>query len=112
MWQSCLTFNMDSYQRDCQLTFCLHIERRWAYGTQLRMCLWKRGQKTVKQPVYVGDLAKGIVNSLTMSDSPGKIYEAVGPHRYRLDDLVKWIIFNCRYLPRELNIGRLDPWFL
>ncbi|KAL5971507.1 NADH dehydrogenase ubiquinone 1 alpha subcomplex subunit 9 mitochondrial [Taenia solium] len=87
-------------------------ERRWAYGTQMRVCLWKRGQKTVKQPVYVGDLARGIVNSLTIPDSPGKIYEAVGPHRYRLDDLVKWIIFNCRYLPRELNIGRIDPWFL
>ncbi|VDD81500.1 unnamed protein product [Mesocestoides corti] len=87
-------------------------ERRSSYGSRLRLCLWERGQKTIKQPVYVGDLARGILNSLTAADSPGKIYEAVGPHRYRLDDLVKWIIFNCRYLPRELTIGKFDPWFL
>lgn len=76
------------------------------------MCLWARGEKTVKQPVYVGDLARGIVNSLTAAQAPGRIYEAVGPHRYRLDDLAKWIIFNCRYLPRELEIRKIGPWFL
>ncbi|BHF64592.1 39kDa subunit of ndufa9, NADH:ubiquinone oxidoreductase [Sparganum proliferum] len=97
---------------DSFLCYYAARERRSSYGTKLRICLWERGQKTVKQPVYVGDVARGIVNSLTAADSPGKIYEAVGPHRYRLDDLVKWILFNCRYLPREVRIGRMDPWFL
>ncbi|VDL63912.1 unnamed protein product [Hymenolepis diminuta] len=88
------------------------IERRICHGSMIQMCLWERGEKTVKQPVYVGDLTRGIVNSLTAADTPGKIYEAVGPHRYRLDDLAKWVIFNCRYLPRELEIRKLGPWFL
>ncbi|CAL8108964.1 unnamed protein product [Calicophoron daubneyi] len=74
--------------------------------------LWKRGQMTIKQPVYVGDVARGIVNSLTMPDVQGRIFEAVGPHRYRLDDLVKWIYFICRYLPSEVNITMMNPVFL
>ena len=62
--------------------------------------------------MYVGDLTRGIINSLTAPDSPGKIYEAVGPHRYRLDDLVKWILYSCHYLPWELKIVEMNPWFL
>ncbi|VDP86424.1 unnamed protein product [Echinostoma caproni] len=86
--------------------------RRFGIGRVVDVPLWGRGMKTIKQPVYVGDVARGIVNSLTAPDAPGQIYEAVGPHRYRLDDLVKWIYFICRYLPAELNITGMNPIFL
>ncbi|KAF6772649.1 hypothetical protein AHF37_08458 [Paragonimus kellicotti] len=86
--------------------------RRFGVSRVVDVPLWGRGQKTIKQPVYIGDVARGIVNSLTIPDCPGKIYEAVGPHRYRLDDLVKWIYFICRYLPSELNLTGMNPIFL
>ncbi|GCC24507.1 hypothetical protein chiPu_0002908 [Chiloscyllium punctatum] len=49
------------------------------------------GMKTVKQPVYVVDVAKAIVSAIKDPDSSGKSYIIVGPHRYLLHDLVKYI---------------------
>ncbi|CAH8496351.1 unnamed protein product [Schistosoma turkestanicum] len=86
--------------------------RRFNRMQNVYIPLWARGEKTVKQPVYVGDVARGIVNCLHNPESLGQIYEAVGPHRYRLDDLVKWIYFICRYLPSEVYITSMNPWFL
>ncbi|KAL3317125.1 39kDa subunit of ndufa9, NADH:ubiquinone oxidoreductase [Cichlidogyrus casuarinus] len=75
--------------------------------------LWAYGKKTIKQPVFASDLAQGIVNALTIPQSKGQIYEAVGPHRYRLDDLIKWIYMQTRHLPQEINISDIwHPYFL
>ncbi|KAF8570629.1 hypothetical protein P879_04118 [Paragonimus westermani] len=99
---------------ECDRFLCYYAAkpRRFGVSRVVDVPLWGRGQKTIKQPVYIGDVARGIVNSLTTPDSPGKIYEAVGPHRYRLDDLVRWIYFICRYLPSELNLTGMNPIFL
>ncbi|XP_076055786.1 NADH:ubiquinone oxidoreductase subunit 39 [Oratosquilla oratoria] len=43
-----------------------------------------------KQPVYVSDLAQGIVNAVNDHTAAGKTYEAVGPRRYELAELVDW----------------------
>lgn len=42
------------------------------------MPLWNKGEKTEKQPVYVGDVAAGIINAMKDPDTAGKIYQAVG----------------------------------
>ncbi|MEQ2254897.1 39kDa subunit of ndufa9, NADH:ubiquinone oxidoreductase [Ilyodon furcidens] len=49
------------------------------------------GKKTVKQPVYVVDVAKAIVNAVRDPDANGKTYTLVGPNRYLLYDLVEYI---------------------
>uniref|UniRef100_A0A670XLS0 NADH dehydrogenase [ubiquinone] 1 alpha subcomplex subunit 9, mitochondrial n=1 Tax=Pseudonaja textilis TaxID=8673 RepID=A0A670XLS0_PSETE len=49
------------------------------------------GKKTVKQPVYVGDVARAIINTIKDPDSKGKTYALVGPHRYILYDMVKYL---------------------
>ncbi|XP_059843461.1 NADH dehydrogenase [ubiquinone] 1 alpha subcomplex subunit 9, mitochondrial [Hypanus sabinus] len=49
------------------------------------------GKKTVKQPVYVVDVAKAIVSAIKDPDSSGKTYVTVGPHRYLLHDLVEYV---------------------
>uniref|UniRef100_A0A8C3AV50 NADH dehydrogenase [ubiquinone] 1 alpha subcomplex subunit 9, mitochondrial n=1 Tax=Cyclopterus lumpus TaxID=8103 RepID=A0A8C3AV50_CYCLU len=49
------------------------------------------GKKTEKQPVHVVDVAKAIVNAARDPDSNGKTYALVGPNRYLLYDLVKYI---------------------
>ncbi|KAJ9585216.1 hypothetical protein L9F63_002979 [Diploptera punctata] len=52
--------------------------------------LWHKGEKSIKQPVYVSDVAAAIVNAIKDPDAVGKTYQAVGPRRYKLGDLVDW----------------------
>lgn len=40
--------------------------------------LYKNGQATVKQPVYVSDVAQGIVNAIRDPDTKCKTYLAIG----------------------------------
>lgn len=42
------------------------------------MPLWKKGEHTVKQPIYVSDLAAAIVQAVKDKDSVGKTYQAIG----------------------------------
>ncbi|XP_028665034.1 NADH dehydrogenase [ubiquinone] 1 alpha subcomplex subunit 9, mitochondrial [Erpetoichthys calabaricus] len=82
------------------------------------------GKKTVKQPVYVVDVAKAIVNSITDPDSSGKTYALVGPNRYILHDLVEYLYsvahrpFIAYPFPRPLyhlvarffELNPFEPW--
>ncbi|CAG9090737.1 unnamed protein product [Plutella xylostella] len=54
------------------------------------MPLYKNGMETVKQPVYVSDVAQGIVNAARDIDTRCMTYQAIGPKRYLLGDLVDW----------------------
>nr|XP_014091429.1 NADH dehydrogenase [ubiquinone] 1 alpha subcomplex subunit 9, mitochondrial [Bactrocera oleae] len=68
------------------LRYYAHIWRR-----QFRaMPLWFAGERTVKQPVYVSDVAQAIVNCAKDPDTAGQVYQAVGPKRYQLSELVDW----------------------
>lgn len=61
-------------QEDRFLRYYAHIWRR-----QFRaMPLWKKGECTIKQPVYVGDIAQAIVNCAKDPDTAGQVYQAVG----------------------------------
>lgn len=42
------------------------------------MPLWKSGEHTIKQPVYVSDVAQGIVQAIKEHGADGQIYQAVG----------------------------------
>ncbi|KAG8579763.1 hypothetical protein GDO81_011041 [Engystomops pustulosus] len=64
-----------------------YANMRWFGGVPLISL----GQKTVKQPIYVVDVAKAIVNIIKDPDSAGKTYALAGPHRYLLQDMVKYI---------------------
>lgn len=56
------------------LRYYAHVWRR-----QFRsMPLWYKGERTVKQPVYVTDVAQAIVNCAKDPDTAGKVYQAVG----------------------------------
>lgn len=43
------------------------------------------------QPVYVGDVAEAMTGALESSETYGKRYDLVGPRRYRLDELVRYV---------------------
>ncbi|MBN3287361.1 NDUA9 dehydrogenase, partial [Polyodon spathula] len=82
------------------------------------------GKKTEKQPVYVVDVAKAIVNAIKDPDSNGKTYALVGPNRYLLHDLVEHLYavahrpFVPYPLPRPLyrlaarffEMNPFEPW--
>ncbi|KAF7278161.1 NADH:ubiquinone oxidoreductase subunit 39 isoform X2 [Rhynchophorus ferrugineus] len=55
------------------------------------MPLWNKGEKTEKQPISVKDIASGIVAAIRDPDSAGKIYQAVGPKRYLLSEIVDYL---------------------
>ncbi|XP_014256435.1 NADH dehydrogenase [ubiquinone] 1 alpha subcomplex subunit 9, mitochondrial-like [Cimex lectularius] len=54
------------------------------------MPLYKKGEYTEKQPVFVEDVAAGIVNACKDRMARGNVYQAVGPNRYLLSELVDW----------------------
>jgi NADH dehydrogenase (ubiquinone) 1 alpha subcomplex subunit 9 len=73
-------------QEDRFLRYYSHIWRR----TFRWMPLWHNGEKTIKQPVFCSDVAAGIVNAIKDPDAVGKVFQAVGPRRYQLSEMVDW----------------------
>lgn len=73
-------------QEDRFLRYYAHIWRRQFRG----MPLWYKGEKTVKQPVFCSDLAQAIINAIHEPEAVGQVYQAVGPRRYMLSELVDW----------------------
>lgn len=65
------------------------------------MPLYMKGEHTIKQPVYVGDVAAGIVAACKDRSARGQVFQAVGPTRYPLSELVDWF---------HRIINRSDEW--
>jgi uncharacterized protein YbjT (DUF2867 family) len=55
-----------------------------------------RGNHTHKLPVYVGDVAQGVVNIISDPTTASQTYEFVGPHSFVLRDLVRYV-FHVMY---------------
>uniref|UniRef100_A0A8B8AAW2 NADH dehydrogenase [ubiquinone] 1 alpha subcomplex subunit 9, mitochondrial n=1 Tax=Crassostrea virginica TaxID=6565 RepID=A0A8B8AAW2_CRAVI len=51
--------------------------------------IWRMGLDTVKQPVFSGDVATGVINAVFDNDAPGNTYYCVGPQRYTLNNMVE-----------------------
>lgn len=97
-------------QEDRFLTYYAHVWRR-----AIRIVpLWHNGEKTFKQPVFVSDVAQGIINAIRDPDAVGKVFQAVGPRRYLLRELVDWFY---RVMRKDESWGyircdmRFDPTF-
>jgi NADH dehydrogenase (ubiquinone) 1 alpha subcomplex subunit 9 len=63
----------------------------WYRRSNRKILLWNKGRGVYKQPVFVSDVAQGIINSIYDNTAAGKTYDAVGPKRYELHDLVDYI---------------------
>ncbi|XP_022828922.1 NADH dehydrogenase [ubiquinone] 1 alpha subcomplex subunit 9, mitochondrial [Spodoptera litura] len=72
------------------------------------MALYKNGLETVKQPVYVSDVAQGILNAIRDPDTRCQVYQAVGPKRYLLADLVDWFFALMRKDEKYWGYQRYD----
>lgn len=47
--------------------------------------------ETIKQPVYVGDVAQAIMNAMSDPAAPGTTYELVGPKAYTMAELCDYV---------------------
>ena len=56
-----------------------------------KLALWKKGQATLKSPLWVSDLTSGIMAALEDPSTKGQIYDAMGPETYVLADLLDWM---------------------
>ncbi|XP_003796469.1 NADH dehydrogenase [ubiquinone] 1 alpha subcomplex subunit 9, mitochondrial [Otolemur garnettii] len=82
------------------------------------------GLKIEKQPVYVVDVSKGIINAVKDPDAKGKSFAFFGPNRYFLFDLVQYIYavahrpflpyplprFAYRWIARLFEVSPFEPW--
>lgn len=69
--------------------FLRYLCSNWRHNFKL-LPLYKKGEATEKQPVFVSDVAAGIVAACKDRSVRGEIIQAIGPHRYLLSDLVDW----------------------
>merc|ERR1712055_330244 len=71
-----------------------------AYPSFKGVPLWEKGEQTIKQPLYVGDFARGIAKLVFEKDVRGKTYEFVGPKSYYLSEMVDYYL-RCMYKTEE-----------
>ena len=57
------------------LQSCLFSVRRAPGG---KFPLWNKGERTVKAPVFVSDVAAGIMQAIKNPDTAGQTFECVG----------------------------------
>lgn len=67
------------------------LSRRSRVHTNHAVPLYLKGKYTVKAPVHMSDVATGIMNSLYDPEAVGETYEAVGPQRFTMDEIVRYI---------------------
>lgn len=66
-----------------------HAWGRRGFGYQIP--LWRKGLYTVKAPITTKNVTDAIVAAIDDPNAKGKIYEATGPDRYTLHDLVEYM---------------------
>lgn len=68
---------MESHNMVIANSYSRSIASFWRRHFQY-MPLYKNGEATIKQPVFVSDIAQGIVNAARDPDTRCQVYQAVG----------------------------------
>jgi len=89
--------------------FMRYYSNMWRRGRGC-MPLWKKGEETIKAPVFVDDVAMGIMSALRDPSAAGKTFEAFGPNRYYLSDLMDYFYQILRW--RGYKRIHITPVFL
>ena len=74
------------------------------------------GGKIKFSPVYVGDIAKAIVNALRLNNSEPKIYELGGPENYSFKELMEILLREIKkkrfLIPIPFSLAKFQSYFL
>lgn len=89
--------------------FVTFYNKMWRYGwNQATMPLWKKGNYTVKAPLHMSNLADAIMASLDNPAAKGVTFEAYGPERFLLSDLIDWMHEVMHKTPEDWSYRRTD----
>ncbi|KAG8037102.1 hypothetical protein G9C98_004424 [Cotesia typhae] len=61
-----------------------------------------KGETIIKQPLWAGDFGGGIAAIVKDPSTAGKIYQFVGPERFKLGDIVDWMQAYIRVQPMKM----------
>jgi len=82
-------------------------------GKGWKLPLWKKGEYTIKSPVTYTNIADAITIAMEDPQCMGKIYEATGPERYLLYDLVEYMYtimdIDYEYMQFKIQDLRFNP---
>lgn len=57
---------------------------------------WEKGEKTVKAPISVHDVATAVMHAFRSKHISGETFQCAGPHFYRMDVLIDYFL-ECTY---------------
>lgn len=90
--------------------FLRYYANTWRYDNKI-LTLPKGGKDVFKQPIFVSDVAQGIVNAVYRDVAQeGKTFQCVGPHRYEVIQLVKWMLRVLRRRDLKLRTEQTAVW--
>lgn len=81
-------------------SFLHYYFSKFRRSRQGALSLYAKGELTAKQPIFMSDLASGIINSLHDPSAVGETYEAMGPQRMTQADLLTYC-FDCATRNKE-----------
>jgi len=76
---------------------------------------WQKGEKTVKAPVSVHDIATAVMHAFRSKHISGETFQCAGPHFYRMDVLIDYFLEATQYHTTHKRVDLFrhpHSWFL
>jgi len=72
--------------------FLRYLNSTWRRSVWGYFALWKKGERTVKAPISVHDIATAVMHAFKSKHISGETFQCAGPHFYRMDVLMDYFL--------------------